>query len=91
MDQLRPDGSTITLIHFTHEVDGVPTGKEDLPGKEWRIACMPGMVEFHQTNYHPNYHRSNDVRAVTCPACKKSGTFISTKKSLETALGKIDQ
>jgi hypothetical protein len=32
---------------------------------------MPNMSEFHLTPYHPNYQRSNDLRAVTCPACKK--------------------
>jgi hypothetical protein len=60
MDQITVTGETVTLVHFTHQV-----------GAEWRIACMPGMVEFHQTKFHPNYMRTNDARAVTCPACKQ--------------------
>lgn len=79
MDQLRPDGVTITLIHYTYAA-GL--------GEDYRIACMPNMVEFHQTMYHPNYQRTNDVRAVTCPACIKSAAYKEGQRALTEALGR---
>lgn len=80
MEQITPTGGSITLVHFTHDI---ATGV--VP--EWRIACMPNMVEFHTTVYHTHYQRSNDVRGVSCPACKKSPTFKQAKDRLESALG----
>jgi hypothetical protein len=71
VEQVTANGSVVTLIHFTHDVDG-----------EYRIACMPGMTEFHETQYHKSYQRANDVRAVTCPACKKTTVFTSAAESL---------
>ena len=59
MDQVSPTGQSTTLIHYVFQTDPE------------RIACMPNMTEFHLTPYHLNYQRSNDLRAVTCPACKK--------------------
>lgn len=82
MEQLLGTGGTITLIHFVNQLE-VPTGDEDKPGLEWRIACMPNMTEFHQTPYHPNYQRTDEVRAVTCPACKMSVIFKKSKELLE--------
>lgn len=77
MDQISAGGRKITLIHFVYATD--PSGGD------WRIACMPNMREFHQTEYHPAYQRTNDVRAVSCPACKKSDVF----KQFEGALPKV--
>lgn len=65
MQQLLPTGVQITVIHYTY---ATPMGH--------RIACMPNMQEFHKTKYHPCYMRSNDLRAVTCPACKRSNFYI---------------
>ncbi len=76
MNQIDALGNSITIIHFTHDLNG-----------EWRIACMPGMVEFHRTPYHPAYARSNDVRAVTCPQCKKSGIFQEHTRALDSHRG----
>lgn len=59
MEQVDSQGRSVTLIHFVSQVDPE------------RIACMPNMKEFHQTQHHLNYQRSNEPRAVTCPACKK--------------------
>lgn len=67
MDQLLPGGQTINLIHFVFQTDPE------------RIACMPNMTEFHATGYHPNYQRTNDPRAVTCPACKKTGDYTAAR------------
>lgn len=77
MDQILPGGGKITLIHYTY-ADGL--------GESYRIACMPNMTEFHETPYHPVYQRSNDVRAVTCPACMKSSVFKESQRILEDAL-----
>jgi hypothetical protein len=66
VEQLGLFGQKIQVIHFVHggEVNG-----------QWRIACMPNMIEFHSTIYHPAYRRTNDHRAVTCPQCKESQVF----------------
>lgn len=71
MDQVSATGEVTTLIHLIHE---------------GRIPCMPNMVEFHATVYHPAYHRSDDTRAVTCPACKKTPTFKHLQDTLNAAL-----
>ena len=60
MDQVDRHGEFITLIHYVFQTDPE------------RIACMPNMTEFHSTPYHPNYQRSNNLSAVTCPACKRA-------------------
>lgn len=80
MEQISSNGQLITLIHFTYTV-GL--------GEDWRIACMPNMTEFHQTPYHPNYQRSNDTRAVTCPACIKTSIFKESQRALEVGLKRV--
>jgi len=75
MDQVLITGETVTLVHFVHELVLPPLESEGPPVPQWRIACMPNMTEFHLTPYHPNYQRTDDARAVTCPACKKSKAF----------------
>ena len=59
--QILPTGATVTLIHLTVLVDGT-----------WCLACMPRLRDLHATPGHPNYQRTDDVRAVTCPACKRA-------------------
>lgn len=51
-----------TVIHLVTVEGGVE-----------RIACMPGLREFHMTPQHPAFLRSNDVRAVTCKQCLRGG------------------
>lgn len=80
-----PTGDVVTLIHFTHEMLLPPMEGDGLPLVQERIACMPNMTEFHATKHHPNYQRSNDTRAVTCPACKKSEVYREAKKSLDAS------
>lgn len=63
MDQVDARGKSLTIIHYVFQADPE------------RIACMPNMVEFHQTAYHPNYQRSNHTAAVTCPACKMTDYY----------------
>jgi hypothetical protein len=70
MEQVLQDGGTVTLVHFVFETEPE------------QIACMPNMIEFHLTQYHPTYHRSNDTRAVTCPACKRTDIFKRTETVL---------
>lgn len=73
MDQILPGGGSITLIHLVYALS-------DESPPDYRIACMPNMLEFHATPYHPAFHRSNDARAVTCPACKRTEIY---KKATE--------
>jgi hypothetical protein len=63
MEQVGAHGQTITLIHFVFQVDPE------------RVACMPNMTEFHSTQYHPSYQRTNDPCAVTCPQCKRTEQY----------------
>lgn len=60
-----PLGGT-TIIHLTHRENGAP---------DWRIACMPDVANFATQPHQPNYLRSNDTRAVTCPRCKATAVF----------------
>lgn len=73
MEQIDAHGRLTTLIHYVHQVDPE------------RIACMPHMTEFHLTPYHPNYQRSNEPRAVTCPSCKM--TEVYKKANSQVARG----
>ena len=81
MEQVTASGKTITLVHFvSYTTDGMPG---------WRIACMPNMTEFHATPYHPNYQRTDDVRAVSCPACKAAPVFKESQDRLQAAAGRV--
>lgn len=79
MNQILPSGEFITLVHLVHSVEKSEkdftenAGEGDIP--LWKIACMPNMREFHSTQYHPNYQRTDDYRAVTCPACKETDAY----------------
>lgn len=84
MDQILGTGHTVTLVHFTYQHRQEGSTKD-----EWRIACMPNMTEMHKTKYHPAYHRSNDTRAVSCPACKKTSVFEQTHIALGALLDRI--
>lgn len=72
MQQVTPSGQQITLIHFTYPLT------DDSP-PQFRIACMPNMTEFHQTDYHLAYQRSNATAAVTCPACIRTEVYKKAK------------
>lgn len=63
MDQINENLEGTTLIHFVFQASPE------------RIACMPGMTEFHATSYHPAYQRTNDPNAVTCPGCRATRQF----------------
>lgn len=68
---------TTNAIHFISSITGLDT-------PDWRIACMPNMVEFHRTKYHLAYQRSDDPRAVNCPACKKTEAYrIAAERNRE--------
>ena len=88
MDQVSATGRTITLVHFVSEV--IPpldnTEHKESLVTQWRISCMPNMIEFHATSYHPNYQRTDDVRAVSCPQCMKSLAFRQAQERLNTAV-----
>lgn len=66
MQQINQFGQVVTLIHLAIVVQG----------DKRRLACMPGLAELHETTGHPSMQRSDDPRAVTCPACKRSALFV---------------
>ena len=45
------------------------------------IACMPHVTDFRTQRFQPNYLRSTDTRAVTCPQCKKTQIFVEVRKT----------
>ena len=55
----------VAMIHLTYKPDN----------SDWRIACMPNVTDFKTATFQPNYLRSNDTRAVTCPRCKATSVF----------------
>lgn len=55
------------MIHFSHQVN-----------KEERIACMPNIKEFKKSK--GTNSRSTDYRAVTCPACMKTRSYLDASK-----------
>lgn len=79
--QTLPDGTQIVIVHYNHFVGGLGNG--------WHIACMPNMKEMHTNDaLHPTFIRSNDKRAVTCPACKKSTVYNTSPGDINQPLTK---
>ena len=62
------------VIHLLYKPNGLDEGDE------WTLACMPHVTNFRTQPHQPNYLRSNDTRAVTCPVCKKTTAFSEAKK-----------
>jgi hypothetical protein len=67
VEQVLPTGQSFTLIHFVFQVNPE------------RVACMPNMIDFGRTKYHPVVRRSNATAAVTCFACKKTDQYKKAK------------
>ena len=63
MAEITSLGGGQAVIHLTYLPEGSTV---------WRIACMPEVSDFTTSAAQPNYLRSNDTRAVTCQACKKT-------------------
>lgn len=82
MQQLDATGRQVTLIHFVTTAPSVPsaTNAQGAPTTRECVACMPNMVEFGKTMYHPVVLRTNDPRAATCPQCKKTDVFLRALK-----------
>jgi hypothetical protein len=81
--QISSTGAIISLTHFTYSAGTLPSGAQD-----WRIACMPNMTEFHETEYHKSYARSDDTRAVNCPMCMRTQFFKDQQGRLQAELKK---
>jgi len=75
MEQLDKFGQSTTLIHWMTETSN-----------GLRIACMPNATEFHATPYHPAFQRTDDVRAASCPACRRTAEYKCVVERLEAAL-----
>ncbi len=85
MNQITASGGTINIIHFMTEIAVPPLNEDGPPVAQYRIVCMPNMTEFHQTPYHPNYQRTNDPRAASCPACKKTAAYTKAMDAIARA------
>ena len=80
LDQILATGNVVTLVHFFSYKTYVMREGQTLMRDSWReapghIVCMPGMTEFHATRGHPAYLRTEEVRAVTCPACMNTPEY----------------
>lgn len=71
VEQLGSDGRFRAIIHFAY---AVPTGAQ--------VACMPNMREFGETMYHRHVLLTDDPRAVTCPACKKTDAWMGATQGV---------
>lgn len=82
MDMIMPGGRAVTLIHYAYPLS------DDSP-PQYRLACMPNMLpsEFGKTQYHEVHHHTNEPRAATCPACKRTDIF---RKAMEKNGVKVD-
>jgi hypothetical protein len=68
-------------VHFQYEMEDLQPGTN-----RWRIACMPNMTEFGATIQRANYQMTNEVRAVTCEACKRTSAFKTWKDMLDAVI-----
>lgn len=85
MEQLQRDGSLINVVHYAYVTEGLGGGE--------RVACMPTMRLGQQVTpfpgaLTPTYMRSNDTRAVTCPACRKTHAFSEANGGVDPNAGK---
>jgi hypothetical protein len=86
---LKEDGTEMVLIHFVYRS---PAGLAYSSGAvlnpqadwTWKLACSPNLTEMHAQASRPfPYHRSDDPRAVTCPACKDTEAFKDAEGMLK--------
>ena len=71
------DGREIILIHFAVR-----------NGKGYKIACVPGLENFHAFNRGHPWHRTEEVKAVTCKVCKSTAEFKQARIDYDTAVGR---
>lgn len=66
------NGQMIMPVHFAVKVPCIPP--PDVP--QYVVACAPqaDLQKIVGYPFHP-WHRSDDIRAVTCPECKKSAVY----------------
>lgn len=65
-------------IHLMYKPNGLDEGEST--GK-YTLACMPHVTDFRTQRFQPNYLRSPDTRAVTCPRCKETKIFKEVRKT----------
>ncbi len=77
---IHEDGTQSLLVHYAYSTDVFAR-----KGSE-RIACAPNLkeLEAQPRRYWP-WHRSNDVRAVTCPQCQRSEIYLAASTELYKA------
>lgn len=76
------DGRQVAVVHLVCQMATerqMPDGLM-VPVVDWRIACTPGLQDLHGTNQRLEpWQRSEDVRAVTCPLCKRTQAYRSVR------------
>jgi hypothetical protein len=84
---LLEDGTEVYLVHFIYLS---PAGTAHATGKRlasasdtYKIACLPNLLQLSAHNGRPvPYRRTEDVRGVNCPLCKKTAEFEAATKQL---------
>lgn len=90
---LLEDGSPLHLIHFTYacpagtsEAKGLPL--TPAPRDTYKVACVPNLMESRPDLTRPcPLRRSDDPRAVNCPACKATQVFQDAAAYQNAVLG----
>lgn len=72
------DGSEVVLVHLLF----TPAFGDS------RISCLPGLKDFSSGKYRQMPHlRTDDVRSVTCPVCKRTDDFKAGSEELRSKIG----
>lgn len=87
-EMVGPRGDVMTVVHFMCDIVTPPLDHEGPPIPQLRVACMPNMVEFGLTAYHPVVHRTDDPRAANCPHCKRTEHYKRAVERLNAATAK---
>ncbi len=77
--QLQGEMTTIHLLSREKQGDGKNKAWQQVP---WFVACMAYVTDFRANQPSQVVHRSNDPRAVNCPACKATHEFRRAMEQL---------
>lgn len=76
------DGQDIILVHFVYK-----------EGRRYRIACSPHLPEIDMTSKGKfwSWYRTEELRSVTCPLCRRTEAFHKAREQFITLLGDDDR
>ena len=85
-----PDGRVQTTIHVVHPVGEADSESVTGSRVRWAMACTPNLIQLHASRGRPvPYVRSDDPRAVTCPACQETEVFKQAAGRQEPAARRV--